>query len=77
MEERAGERRRLVLGQPLSLTLSPFVPHGELRNVHLISFMDYQPSYDEAALDRFAAKGATAWADVPDAAKWVREARGD
>lgn len=50
---------------------------GELRNIHLISFMDYQPSYDEAALDRFAAKGAKAWADVPDAAKWVREARGD
>ena len=50
---------------------------GELRNVHLIGFMDYQPAYDEAALDRFAAKGATAWADVPDAAKWVREARGD
>ena len=49
---------------------------GELRNVHLIGFMDYQPAYDEAALDRFAAKGATAWADVPDAAKWVREARG-
>ncbi len=50
---------------------------GELRNIHLISFMDYQPGYDEAALDRFAAKGATAWADVSDPAKWVREARGD
>lgn len=49
---------------------------GELRNVQLISFMDYQPSYDEAALDRFAQTGKTAWADVPDAAQWVRETRG-
>jgi hypothetical protein len=49
---------------------------GDLRNVQLIAFVDYQPSYDEAALDRFAAKGAAAWADVPDAAQWVREARG-
>lgn len=48
----------------------------DLRNIHLIAFVDYQPTYNEAALDRFAAKGATAWADVPDAAKWVREARG-
>jgi hypothetical protein len=49
---------------------------GDLRNIQLIAFVDYQPSYDEAALDRFAAKGAEAWADVPDAAQWVREVRG-
>jgi hypothetical protein len=49
---------------------------GELRNVRLISFMDYQPGYDQTALDRFAANGAKAWADVPDAAQWVRETRG-
>ena len=49
---------------------------GELRNVQLIAFVDYQPAYDEAALDRFAEKGEQAWADVPDAARWVRELRG-
>ncbi|MGO8930491.1 MAG: hypothetical protein ACLQU3_26800 [Limisphaerales bacterium] len=49
---------------------------GELRNVQLIAFVDYQPAYDEAALDRFAEQGAEAWADVPDAARWVRELRG-
>jgi len=48
----------------------------ELRNIELISFVDYHPVYDEEALNRFAAKGAEAWADVPDAAKWVRELRG-
>lgn len=50
---------------------------GDLRNVRLIAFMDYQPSYSDEALDRFAAKGAEAWDDVPDAAQWVRELRGD
>ena len=49
---------------------------GELRNIQLIGFMDYQPGYNEDALNQFAAKGAEAWADVPDAAEWVREARG-
>ena len=32
--------------------------------------------YDEAALDRFAEAGRLAWADVPDAAAWVRQLRG-
>jgi hypothetical protein len=49
---------------------------GDLRNIQLISFVDYQPAYNEEALDRFTAKGAAAWADVPDAAQWVREVRG-
>jgi len=49
---------------------------GDLRNIQLVSFVDYQPAYSEEALDRFTAKGAEAWADVPDAAQWVREVRG-
>jgi hypothetical protein len=55
-----------------------FVLHGkvDLRNIQLVSFVDYQPAYNEAALDRFAASGAEAWADVPDAAQWVWELRG-
>lgn len=49
---------------------------GDLRNIQLIAFVDYQPAYNEEALDRFTAKGAEAWADVPDAAQWVRQVRG-
>lgn len=48
---------------------------GDLRNIQLISFVDYEPVLDEEALDRFADEGAEAWADVPDAAAWVRELR--
>lgn len=49
---------------------------GDLRNLRLLAFEDYAPVYDEAALDRFAAAGRAAWADVPDAAQWVHELRG-
>lgn len=48
---------------------------GDLRNVQLISFLEYKPAYDEDVLDNFANKGAKAWAEVPDAADWVRELR--
>jgi len=48
----------------------------ELRNRRLLSFENYEPGYDESALDRFAEKGRQAWADVPDAAGWVRQLRG-
>lgn len=49
---------------------------SQLRNLRLLAFEDYQPGYDEAALDHFATVGTQAWADVPDAAQWVRELRG-
>ena len=49
---------------------------GELRNVHLIALVDYNPTYNEEALDRFAATGEKAWADVADASNWVKELRG-
>jgi len=49
---------------------------GQLRNLRLLSFEDYTPQYDEAALDRFAEAGRRAWADVPDSAKWVQQLRG-
>jgi hypothetical protein len=47
-----------------------------LRNLRLLSFEDYEPHYDEAALDRFAERGRQAWAGVSDAAEWVRQLRG-
>jgi len=49
---------------------------GDLRNLRLLSFEDYQPRYDEDALDRFAAKGRQAWQDVSNASHWVAELRG-
>jgi hypothetical protein len=50
---------------------------GQMRNLRLLSFEDYEPQYDEAALNRFAEAGRRAWADVGDAGRWLRQLRGD
>jgi hypothetical protein len=47
-----------------------------LRKLRLLEFVAYKPEFDEAAFARLTAAGAQAWADVPDAAQWVREQRG-
>jgi len=39
MEERVGERRPSFIGLPLSLTLSPFVPHGEREAMPVTSIL--------------------------------------
>ena len=50
-----------------------FVLHDRVERGEIV---DYQPVYNEEALDRFAAEGAEAWAGVPDALEWVRKLRG-
>ncbi|OGV73911.1 MAG: hypothetical protein A3K19_20055 [Lentisphaerae bacterium RIFOXYB12_FULL_65_16] len=49
---------------------------GKLRNPRLLAFVGWAPSYDDAELEAAIEKGTRAWADVPDAVKWVREQRG-
>jgi hypothetical protein len=48
----------------------------KLRKIRLLEFVAYKPEFDEAAFVRMTAAGERAWADVPDAAQWVREQRG-
>jgi hypothetical protein len=47
-----------------------------LRKLRLLEFVPYKPEFDAAAFARMTAAGEKAWADVPDAARWVREQRG-
>ena len=49
---------------------------GKLREVRLLDFVPYDPAADDEGLERFIEQGTRAWADVPDAAGWVRELRG-
>jgi len=49
---------------------------GDLKDLRLLSFEDYQPGYSEDALDQFAAAGQAAWASVQDASEWVEQLRG-
>jgi hypothetical protein len=46
-----------------------------LRKLRLLEFVPYKPEFDEAAFTRMTAAGEKAWADVTDAARWVREQR--
>jgi len=48
----------------------------KLRKLRLLEFVSYKPEFDEAAFTRMTVAGEKAWADVPDAAQWVREQRG-
>jgi hypothetical protein len=49
---------------------------GELRDVHLISFIGKGPSYDDAELEAAIVKGTVAWADVPNTVAWLENIRG-
>lgn len=49
---------------------------GEKRNAKFISFADYDPQIDEQEYESAIAAGRVAWADVEDAADWVRTMRG-
>jgi hypothetical protein len=50
-------------------------PDGYLAQRRAEREVGWQPPHEEA-LDRFAAAGRVAWADVPDAEAWLRELRG-
>ena len=48
----------------------------KLRKIRLLEFVPYKPEFDEAAFARMTSAGEKAWAEVTDAAQWVREQRG-
>jgi|GEM_PF-584984 len=50
--------------------------NGDLRNLQLVDFVDYQPEYDEAYLDSLIEKATKTWADIPDANAWLNDLRG-
>ena len=49
----------------------------EHRNAQLLGFEPQDSSLDEKALARMLERGRRAWADVPNAADWVEELRGN
>lgn len=48
----------------------------ELRNAHLVEFVEHASTVDEDALLRLTRRGAAAWKDIPNATAWVDELRG-
>ncbi len=49
----------------------------ELRNAHLIGFVEHTTTVDEDALSKLTRRGTSAWKDVSNATSWVDELRGD
>jgi hypothetical protein len=50
---------------------------GEWQKLKLISMRPLAPKVSSAEMERFIAKGAKIWADVPSGATWVEEQRGN
>jgi hypothetical protein len=68
---------RLYRPALLHVTAEENLRTGELRNLNLRSFEVHHPAYDEDEFQQMVRKGTAAWADVPDAARWVESLRGD
>lgn len=49
----------------------------ELRNAHLLEFVEHSTDIDEGALERMKSRGASAWKDVENASAWVDKLRGE
>jgi hypothetical protein len=49
----------------------------EHRNARLLGFEPQDSQVDEQAVARMLARGRQAWADVPSAADWVEDLRGN
>lgn len=48
----------------------------ELRDARLIEFVEYEPRFDPAEMERLTRRGALAWRDVGSATEWVEALRG-
>jgi len=71
------DRNRLYRTTLLHVTAEENLGNGELRNLRLLAFADYEPTYDESAFNRMVERGTIAWANEPDASQWVETLRGD
>ena len=70
------ERNWLYRPALLHVTAEENLRTGELRNLRLMAFEPYEPSYDEGEFKRMVERGTRAWADVKDASLWIEELRG-
>lgn len=68
---------RLYRSALLHVTAEENLRTGELRNLSLRSFEAHHPAYDEDEFQQMVRKGTAAWADVPDAARWVESLRSE
>lgn len=70
------DRNRLYRPALLHITAEENLGNGELRNLRLLAFADYDPAFDEEEFNRMVERGTIAWADAGDASQWVEKVRG-
>ena len=70
------DRNRLYRPALLHITAEENLGNGELRNLRLLAFADYDPAFDEGAFKQMVERGTVAWADAGDASEWVEKVRG-
>jgi hypothetical protein len=70
------EHNRLYRPALLHVTAEENLLTGELRNLNLLAFETHNPKLDEDEFNRMVERGTQAWADVPDATKWLETLRG-
>jgi hypothetical protein len=69
--------QRLYRPALLHVTAEENLITGELRNLHLLAFENYEPSYDENEFNLMVEKGTKAWAGVQDVNTWLEDIRGN
>lgn len=70
------DRNRLYRPALLHIAAEENLGSGELRNLRLLSFADYDPAFDEGAFNRMVERGTVAWAGEGNASQWVEKLRG-
>lgn len=68
---------RLYKPAMVRITADYNVATREYRDARLVEFVEHETRIDEKQLERLFQRGAKAWRDVPDAAQWVDELRGN
>lgn len=71
------EKNYLYRPALLHVTAEENLSTGELREYKLLSFENYQPSYNEDEFNRMVERGTKAWKNVPDGNTWLETLRGN
>lgn len=72
-----GEQNRLYRPALLHVTAEENLITRELRNLNLLAFEDYQPSYNDDEFNQMVERGTKAWSNIPDATAWLENLRGN
>ncbi len=71
----AGEKR-IYKQYGLKVSAKKSLSDGSLKDLKLINFISYKPSFNETLLDKIIAKTSKKWEEVKDVDSWLSEIRG-